>query len=72
MTMDVVTVFAFGQPTSCSLAENFESPLAKGVQGLNWGAHWNAHFKFINDAMGLLPFSVMLKLMPAPSPIMDF
>ncbi|KAI7969373.1 hypothetical protein EIK77_005003 [Talaromyces pinophilus] len=72
MTMDTVTALAFSRPSNCSAAANFESPLAKGVQAVTWGAHWNAHFKIINNIMGLIPVPIMLKLMPGVKPIAEF
>lgn len=72
MTMDTVTALAFGRSTACSAAENFESPLAKGVQALAWYAHFNTHFGFFNSFLNSIPTPVMLLMMPHMKPIVEF
>lgn len=72
LTMDAVSTLAFGRPINCSAMPDFRSPLSEGLQNLTWGAHWNAHFKFINDTMSIFPDKVLGALLPPFKPILDF
>ncbi|KAM3420754.1 hypothetical protein BST61_g4002 [Cercospora zeina] len=72
LTMDAVSTLAFGRPINCSAMPDFKSPLSEGWQNLTWGAHWNAHFKFINDTMSIFSDKVLGALLPPFKPILDF
>lgn len=72
MTMDITTALAFSRSVNCSAAIDFKSPLSKGMQNITWGAHWTAHFKFLNGIMSYVPDPVMGYVLPPFKPILDF
>ncbi|KAF2231043.1 putative cytochrome P450 [Viridothelium virens] len=70
--MDAVSTLAFARPINCSAAPDFMSPLSTGLQNLMAAAHWNAHFKFLNDMMSWVPDSILGAMLPPFKPILEF